>query len=97
VPARPASKVPGLLCNSGTFSPRIDTRESVPWPRKESLEIDDLDLTQHHLVVASCGGKPIQSFRFHFSDFKASGLCLTFQDMFDGYEGMRLWDAKHAP
>jgi|HubBroStandDraft_1064217.scaffolds.fasta_scaffold51542_3 hypothetical protein len=97
VPERPPSNVPGLLCNLGKLRLRVDTRDPVLWPRKESLKIDNLDLTQSHLVVASCDGKPIQSFRFHFSDLKASGLCLTFQDMFDGYEGMRLWDAKRAP
>lgn len=97
VPARPPSNVLGLLCNSGMLSLRIDTRGSVPWPHKESLKIDDLDLTQTHVVVASCGGKPVQSFRFRFTDYKTSGLCLTFQNMFDGYEGMRLWDAEHAP
>jgi hypothetical protein len=86
-----------LLCNSGMLTIKIDTRESVPWPHKESIKIDDLDLTQSHLVVASCDGKPVQSFRFHFSEFKASGLCLTFEDLFDGYEGMRLWDARHSP
>jgi len=97
VPARPPSNVSGLLCNSGMLRVRVDTRDSIPWPRQESLKIDNLDLTQSHLVVASCDGKPIQSFRFHFSELKASGLCLTFQDTFDGYEGMRLWDAKRAP
>jgi hypothetical protein len=97
VPARPPSNVPGSLCNSGMLTLRVDTRDSVPWPHKESFKIDNLDLTQSHLVVASCDGKPIQSFRFHFSELKANGLCLTFQDMFDGYEGMRLWDAKRAP
>ena len=97
VPARPPSNVPGLLCNSGMLTLRVDSRDSVPWPRKESLKIDNLDLTRGHLVVASCDGKPVQSFRFHFSELKASGLCLTFQDMFDGYEGMRLWDVKRAP
>ncbi len=97
VPARPPSSVSGELCDSGALSVRVDSRESVPWPHKESLKIDDLDLTQSHLVVASCNGKPVQSFKFHFSEYHASGLCLTFEDMFDGYEGMRLWDAKHAP
>jgi hypothetical protein len=97
VPARPPSHVSGELCNSGVLSVRVDARESHPWPHKDGLKIDDLDLTQSHFVVASCDGKPVQSFRFQFSEYKASGLCLTFEDLFDGYEGMRLWDAKHAP
>ena len=85
------------MCKSGLLSLRIDSRKPVPWPHEDSLKIADLDIVASHLVVASCDGKPIQSFRFHFSEFKASGLCLEFQGLFDGYEGMRLWDAKHSP
>ena len=97
IPTRPPSNVPGLLCNSGKLSIKVDKAPSVPWPHREPLKIDGLDLNQSHLVVASCDGKPVQSFRFRFSEYKASGLCLLFDDLFDGYEGMRMWDAQHAP
>lgn len=76
---------------------KVDARPSVPWPRKTSLKIDDLDLEESHLVVAFCNGKAAQSARFRFAEYKTSDLCLTFEDLFDGYEGMRLWGAKHAP
>jgi hypothetical protein len=95
VPERPPSKVQGL-CSSGKLSLKIDTRQTVPWPHKESLKIEALDLTQSHLVAAICDGKPVQSFKFRFSEYKSGELCLTFEDLFDGYEGMRLWEARHA-
>lgn len=74
----------------------IDKRSPVPWPHESPLKIDGLELTKSHLVVAACDGRPVQSFRFTFSTHKVDGLCLTFEDMVDGYEGMRLWDAKRA-
>jgi hypothetical protein len=38
---------------------------------------------QRTLVVVYYGGKPIQSFRFRFTDYKETELCL----LFDGYGG----------
>ena len=85
------------LCGSGNLSFRIDARQTIPWPRKESLKIEDLDLTKSHLAVAMCDGKPVQSARFKFSEYETDKLCLTFDEEADGYEGLRLWNAKHAP
>ena len=87
----------GTLCDSGKLSLKIDKMEPVAWPHKESLKIEDLGLNENHRAVAICDGKPIQSTRFGFSAFKTRELCLEYQDLFDGYEGLRLWDAKHAP
>jgi hypothetical protein len=86
-----------LSCRSGNLSLKIDARQSIPWPRKEGLKIEDLDLTQSHLVVAICDGKRVQSARFRFSSYKTAELCLAFQDMFDGYEGLWLTTAKDTP
>jgi hypothetical protein len=101
VPVRPPSNYPLELCKSGNLSLRVDAREQVPWPHKESIKIDRLDLAQKHSVVASCDGKPVQSFRFHFSEYQTSGLCLVFEEASDNiyevYEGLRLWDARHVP
>jgi hypothetical protein len=87
----------GTLCDSGKLSLKVDKMEPVAWPHEESLKIGGLDLSENHRVVTTCDGKPIQSVRFNFSAFKTENLCLEYQDLFDGYEGLRLWDAKHAP
>lgn len=55
----------------------------TPWPQKVGLKIEGLSLGEKHLVVVHSGGKPIQSFRFRFTDYKETELCL----LFDGYGG----------
>ena len=81
-----------ILFNHAALSVRIDKRPPVPWPRKDSFKISDLDTTARHLVAIISDGKPIQSFWFRFSDFRSSDLCLSF----DGFPP-DLRDAKHAP
>jgi len=71
---------------------RIDNGKKTPWPQKMGLRIEGLSLRETHLVVVYSGGKPLQSFRFRFSDYKETELCL----LFDGYGGpdlrqMRKW------
>jgi hypothetical protein len=61
---------------------RIDNGKKTPWPQKTGFKIEGLSLGQKHLVVVYSGGKPIQSFRFRFTD-KETELCL----LFDGYGG----------
>jgi hypothetical protein len=77
------------------FKVRIDKRRAVPWPAKQSLGFDDLSLEDRHLLVAIDGsGKPVESVRFRFSDYRSNHLCMTY----DGYQGMRLQDAsRHTP
>jgi hypothetical protein len=72
---------------------KIDKRPPVPWPHKESVKIDDLDVSERHLVVLVSDGKTIQSFWFRFSEYKATDLCI----IFDGYEGVQLDDRKSSP
>lgn len=62
---------------------RIDNRKKTPWPQKMVFKIEGLSLGEEHLVVVYSGGKPIQSFRFRFTDYKETELCL----LFDGYGG----------
>jgi hypothetical protein len=78
--------------NPTTLSVRIDKGTLVPWPHKDSVKISNLDTTEHHLVAIISDGKVVQSFRFRFSDFGSSDLCLSF----DGFPPA-LRDAKHAP
>jgi hypothetical protein len=84
------------LCHSGKLSVSVDKGAKILWPRGNPVKIGGLDLDQSHIVTASCDGKPVQSARFKFSEYKSDELCLLFQEMFDGYEGLRLWDAGYA-
>ena len=62
---------------------RIDNGNKTPWPQKVGLKVEGLSLGEKHLVVVYSDGKPIQSFRFRFTDYKETELCL----LFDGYGG----------
>jgi hypothetical protein len=95
VPEKP-SPVTGLLdiCDSAKLSLRIDAQQPIAWPIKESRRIDVLDLTTIHRVVVACDGKPQQSFKFRFSNFKTTHLCLFINDL---YKTVQLWEPKNAP
>ncbi len=62
---------------------RVDAGKKTPWPQKPGLKIEGLSLGDKHLVVVYSKGKAIQSFRFRFTDYKETELCL----LFDGYGG----------
>ena len=62
---------------------RIDKGNKTPWPKKMGIKVEGLSLGEKHLVVVYSGGKPIQSFRFRFTDYSETKLCL----LFDGYGG----------
>ncbi|MGB6880179.1 MAG: hypothetical protein WBD94_11460, partial [Candidatus Acidiferrales bacterium] len=78
------------------MSLQIDNDKPESWPvgSQASVEIDRLDLTAAHRVVVSCRGKPQQSFKFRFSEFKGTHLCLFINDM---YKTAQLWDPKQNP
>jgi hypothetical protein len=79
---------------SGGMRVRIDKRPSLPWPRKESLKMDGLDIQERHLLaVLGDQGKPIESFWFRFSDYKSADLCMSY----DGYQGIGLQEASRSP
>ena len=71
---------------------RIDKRDAVHWPHKESLKIEGLDLTDRHLVVLTSDGKRIQSFWLRFAEYKSVDLCISF----DGYPGVQVTQARHS-
>ena len=77
------------------FKVRIDKRPAVAWPAKQGLNLDDLELEGRHLLVVIDGnGKPVESVRFRFSDYRSDHLCMTY----DGYQGMQLQEAtRHTP
>jgi hypothetical protein len=90
----PLWKQPAILpngeINSFGFGVKIDKRPAAAWPERKSLKIDGLDTSERHLaVVLDSDGKPIESVRFKFSDYKSTELCMTY----DGYQGIGLQEA----
>lgn len=76
--------------NSHGLKVRIDKRPAEEWPQRKSLRFDGLDTSERHvLVVLDSSGKPIESVRFKFSDYKSTNLCMSY----DGYEGIGLQEA----
>jgi hypothetical protein len=63
------------------------------WPHKKPVLVNGLDLQENHLVVLTSDGKRIQSFRFIFSEWDDTRLCIYF----DGYEGVQLGNRKNTP
>ena len=76
----------GDYFNPATLMLQIDNRRAIHWPHKSCAKISGLDLKARHRVVLTSDGKPLQSFRFRFSDYNSPILCLAF----DGYGGPRL-------
>ena len=72
-----------VLFDLKTLMFRIDSGTKTPWPQKMGFKVEGLSLGEKHLVVVYSGGKPIQSFRFRFTDYNETELCL----LFDGYGG----------
>ncbi len=83
-----------MSCSSGNLSLKIDARKSVSWPHDESLQIEPLDLAPSHLVTVLCDGKPLQSFRFMFSEYTTRELCLFINDF---YQTVQLWERAKSP
>jgi hypothetical protein len=79
---------PSMGCASGKYSFKIDTQKPVPWPRSESIKIEDLSLNGRHRGIVECDNKPLQSFSFRFSDYKMNELCLFLNDL---YWTIQLW------
>jgi hypothetical protein len=87
--------LPNGEVNSHGLKVRVDKRPVEEWPQRKSLRIDGLDTSERHLlVVLDSSGKPIESVRFKFSDYKSTDLCMTF----DGYQGIGLQeDTRRTP
>jgi hypothetical protein len=96
IPAKPPSTAAteDLFCLSGKLSLKFDGLPTIFWPRSKSLTINSLDATVNHKVLVLCEGKPQQSFKFRFSQFKESKLCLYINDL---YQIVELQEAKKSP
>jgi hypothetical protein len=90
--AEPPTHVLTESYNPATLKLRIDKRPAVLWPHKEDLKLENLDLSERHLVVLTSDRKPIESFWFRFSEFNSAELCMKF----DGYQGVQLADARSS-
>lgn len=83
---------PGGKYNPDTLTVRVDERQPIPWPHRDPVLIENLDLVQRHLVVLTSDGKRIHSFRFKFSADDDARLCIYF----DGYQGVQLGNKRSA-
>ena len=74
---------------------KVDKRPTTEWPAVKSLKVEGLETNKRHLLaVLDSHGKPIESVRFRFSEYKSSNLCMAY----DGYQGIQLQKAtRHTP
>jgi hypothetical protein len=91
---KPSRAAPGLFCDSGNLSMKIDSQEPIAWPRDGSRKLVDLDLTARHQVMVLCDGKRQQTFKFRFNEFKSDELCLFINDL---YQTVQLWEKSRSP
>ena len=81
--------------HSNGLQVKIDKRPAMPWPQRESLKIEGLDLKDRHLLaVVDARGKSIESLWFRFTTYNSKRLCM----FYDGYQGIGLdADGRHHP
>lgn len=79
---------PGAYCEQSNLSIRIDSGETIPWPRKKPIPVKDLALDRSHLIAVRCSGKPLQAVKFRFGQFNSVHVCVSY----DPYGGIRLFD-----
>jgi hypothetical protein len=85
-----AAILPNGDVNSHGLKVQVDKKSVEEWPQRKALKIEGLDTSERHtLVVLDSSGKPIQSLRFKFSDYKSKDLCMSY----DGYGGIGLQEA----
>jgi len=85
-----SATLPNGQIHSHGLKVKIDKRLATAWPEQKSLKIEELDTSERHLlVVLDSSGKPIESTRFKFSDYKSTELCMAY----NGYQGIGLHEA----
>jgi hypothetical protein len=101
VAARAADPFRGqVIPPTGEFSSnglqvKVDKRPAIPWPQRESLKIEGLDLKERHLpAVVNAHGKPMESLWFRFTAYNSKHLCM----FYDTYQKIGLdADGRHSP
>ena len=76
-----------------SYSVQVDKRKPLITSKDKSINISSLAVDGRHVVKIFGDGRPIESFRFTFSEFSTRKLCLWFNAL---YETWQLWDAKHG-
>ena len=81
--------------SSNGLQVKVDKRSAMPWPQRESLKIEGLDLKERHLLaVVDVRGKSIESLCFRFAAYNSKHLCMSY----DGYQRIGLdADGKRRP
>ena len=74
-----------------TYSIKVNKRSPVTASRDKSINVSGLAVDRKHLVQILGDGRPVESFRFSFSKFSTTELCLWFNAL---YETWQLWDGK---
>jgi hypothetical protein len=87
-PNPPTRISPGGDYNPATLTISLDGQPPIAWPHKRKVKVESLGLKEGHTIVLRSDGKRIQSFRFRFSDYRDSTLCVYF----DGYQGVQFGD-----
>jgi hypothetical protein len=96
IPVKPPNTfaTPDLVCRPRNIALKFDSRQNISWPHQDGMKIEGLDISQRHTVVVLCNGKPQQTFRFRFSEFKENKLCLFIDGL---YQTVELWELKKSP
>jgi len=76
-----------------SYSVQVDKRKTVTASKDKSINLSGLAVDRRHLVKIFGDGRPVESFRFTFSQFSTTKLCLWFNSL---YQTWQLWDAKDA-
>jgi hypothetical protein len=75
------------------YTVQIDSLPPVAVSTQTTQLVKDIPTAGAHWVRIKGDGKPVASFKFKFSDFPSSQLCLFFNEL---YESWNLWDSKQA-
>ena len=82
-----------LFCGKDDISLKIGSRPRIPWPKK-NMKLEGLDPKSIGCITVYYKDKPQQSFRFTFSYFKTTELCLFVNGF---YKTVQLKDVKDSP
>ncbi len=74
-----------------SYSVQVDKTRPLIISKHRSINISGVAVDRRHLVKIFGDARPIASFRFGFSEFSTTKLCLWFNAL---YETWQLWDAK---
>ena len=68
---------------SFNFEIQIDSLPKISISTKVSQKVRNLSISKPHRVRIFRDGKPFESFRFQFSNYKRTNLCLWFKELYE--------------